>query len=134
MSSKRDFANLQRWVLARRRELDLNQDALPHGPTKTTLVPIEKGTAEAISPSTLRKLDKSLQWEAGSARRILEESGEPIPVVGATTQDAGQYVSAPGARVEGGASDDAVLRAIQQMQEDIRVMSERLAKLEEPDA
>lgn len=46
----------------------------------------------------------------------------------ATSRD---YVAAPGAREDGGDSDGDVLRAIRAMQEDLRSMSERLARLEQ---
>lgn len=50
------------------------------------------------------------------------------PTVGGSTQDETRdYVSSPGPRVDGGASDSAVLDAIKQMRDDMLEMEQRLA-------
>lgn len=54
----------------------------------------------------------------------LDADGHPIEATPS-------YVSGPGERVEGGGSDDEVLRAIRAMHEDVRALSERVARLEE---
>lgn len=69
-------------VLARRRELDVTQLEVwqAGGPSNTTLTAIEKGAQASLPRSTARKLDKGLQWEDGSARRVWDGTGEPIPL------------------------------------------------------
>jgi hypothetical protein len=42
---------------------------------------IEGALQESYQPSTLRDLEKVLQWERGSARRILA-GGDPVPLAG----------------------------------------------------
>lgn len=76
-----DLERLAAAVLARREELDLTQKAVyaDGGPSDTTLSKIEAGT-HPVSPSTLRKLDKGLQWERGSARRIFKGEGDAVPL------------------------------------------------------
>jgi hypothetical protein len=46
------------------------------GPSNSTLTNLEAGTADRISPATLRKLDTGLRWAPGSAARVLD-GGEP---------------------------------------------------------
>jgi hypothetical protein len=46
------------------------------GPANSTLTSIESGRQTVISTATLRKLDKGLSWEPGTAARIL--NGEPV--------------------------------------------------------
>ncbi|MGD9961636.1 helix-turn-helix domain-containing protein [Nocardioides sp.] len=58
----------------------------------------------------------------------LDSQGLPIGVAGRSD---GAFVSAPGDRVPAGGSSEDVLRAIRAMQEDLRAMSERLARLEQ---
>ncbi len=135
-------------VKARRLELGLNQMEVWNagGPSNTTLTTIENGRLDTLTLATAKKLDRGLRWEQGSAMRVWE-GGRASPV-GPSSQDSG-YVAAPGPRVEAGVSDDAVLGAIQQMHDDMRAMedrlgerieagdralSERLDRLERPDA
>ncbi|MDV8066422.1 helix-turn-helix transcriptional regulator [Rhodococcus sp. IEGM 1366] len=70
-------------VKARRAQLDLTQEDVNQGggPSDTTLTRIENGEGTVPAPSTLRKLDHALQWEQGSARRVLD-GGEPKPLEG----------------------------------------------------
>ena len=84
-------------VLARRLELDLSQlDAWQSGgPSNSTLTTIENGRLTDLTRNTARKLDAVLRWEAGSARRIWEGTGQARP-----------------ARPSVGSSDEAALRAL----------------------
>lgn len=68
-------------VRARRSVLDLTQDQLKPkgGPSNTTISKIEQGVADAVSASTLRKLDRSLGWDEGMARLILNGGDAPGP-------------------------------------------------------
>ncbi len=65
-------------VKQRRQQLGIAQEDLRDygGPSSTTLSRIELGTADKIARITLRKLDESLQWAAGSAARTLA-GGQP---------------------------------------------------------
>lgn len=61
-------------VLARRKELDLNQRGVADagGPSDTTLSKLENGTVKVVSAATLRRLDTALEWTQGTARAIYE--------------------------------------------------------------
>ncbi|MFA7267203.1 MAG: helix-turn-helix transcriptional regulator [Candidatus Nanopelagicales bacterium] len=65
-------------VKARREQLGLTQDELAAlgGPSDTTVVKIEKGKTEP-GRQTFRKLDLALEWEPGSARRVMETGEAP---------------------------------------------------------
>lgn len=52
---------------------------MPHGPSSTTMSDIENGDFNALAAKTFRKLDQSLEWEPGSARRTYE-GGDPAPI------------------------------------------------------
>lgn len=52
---------------------------MPFGPSSTTVSDIENGDAAALAAKTFRKLDESLQWEDGSAKRAFD-GGDPIPL------------------------------------------------------
>lgn len=69
-------------VLQRRKELGLNQLEVgaAGGPSNTKLTEIESGRATKLTNLMERKLDRSLQWRSGSARRVWEGVGEPVPV------------------------------------------------------
>lgn len=83
--------------------------------------------AETLKPHTVRAITANLWPETqGDWQRIPGLNGDGHPIEAAPT-----YVSGPGERVEGGGSDDEVLRAIRAMHEDIRTLSERVARLEE---
>jgi len=70
-------------VLARREELDMNQLDVwqAGGPSNTTLTEIENARKESVSRGTLRKLDTALRWEQGSAKRVWEGTGDPVPLI-----------------------------------------------------
>lgn len=70
-------------VLARRRDLDATQLEIwqAGGPSNTTLGKIENAEIENLTRTTARKLDKGLEWEQGSARRVWE-GGEATPLGG----------------------------------------------------
>lgn len=80
-----DFPRLSRYVRERRQQLDLRQDEVDAagGPSDTLVSQIERDEWHPTEryTSTLRKLDVGLQWQPGSARRILE-GGEPQPLGG----------------------------------------------------
>lgn len=67
-------------------------------------------------------------WVKVATARNYDEHGNPV---GGPTQDAPEYVESPGDRATGGLADDAVLRKLDEMQQDLRAMSERLAQLEQ---
>lgn len=73
---------LAHYVRARRAELDLNQLDVwqAGGPSNTTQTEIENGRVRTLTRTTARKLDAGLRWEPGSARRVWDDGGEPIPV------------------------------------------------------
>ena len=52
---------------------------MPHGPSSTTMSDIENGDFNALAAKTFRKLDQSLEWAPGSARRTYE-GGDPEPL------------------------------------------------------
>lgn len=68
-------------VLARRTELGLTQAEVEEngGPTDTTIGKIENQDWKPGNKSTLRKLDRGLQWTEGSALRTLS-GGDPTPI------------------------------------------------------
>lgn len=77
----KEVSNLERFgeiVRLRREELGLRQDQLSEGPSTTALTGIENGRSKP-APVTLRKLDASLRWEPGSAKRTLA-GGDPTPM------------------------------------------------------
>lgn len=61
-------------VLARRDQLKFSrrQVSLNGGPSEPTLLKIERGQGTDLGAATFRKLDIGLQWEAGSAARVVE--------------------------------------------------------------
>lgn len=87
-----DRDNLARHVLARREDMDWTQlDVHARGgPSNSTLTTIEGGSEVAQAPlsrTTLRKLDKGLGWERGSAKRVLA-GGEPRVALDEDRRDA----------------------------------------------
>lgn len=76
-----DLQNLAAHVKARRAHKDWTQlDVYSQGgPSNSTLTAVEDARSPGPSRSTIRKLDVGLQWETGSARRVLE-GGEPTPI------------------------------------------------------
>lgn len=69
-------------VLDRRDQLKFSrrQVSLNGGPSEPTLLKIERGQSGDLGPTTFRKLDVGLQWEAGSAARV---AGGGTPVAAA---------------------------------------------------
>lgn len=69
-------------IHTRRQYLALNQQevAAAGGPSDTTLSKLENNLIDVVSNATLRKLDRGLEWVRGSARRVLYEDGDPIPI------------------------------------------------------
>lgn len=76
-----DLQNLADHVKARRLHKDWTQLDVYNqgGPSNSTLTAVEDARTPGPSRSTIRKLDVGLQWESGSARRVLE-GGEPTPI------------------------------------------------------
>lgn len=91
-------------------------------------------TAQTVKPQTIVKIVNAFRPDAGGDWTKL---GFDRPVSGAAQDDL-DYVSGPGDKVEGGASDSEVLRAIAAMRQDVQAMeqrlSERLDRLEGPGA
>lgn len=71
-----------RIVSDRRGALDLTQVEVwdRRGPSNSTLTAIESGRWKRYA-ATFRKLDTALEWEPGSARRVFDDGGDPIPIV-----------------------------------------------------
>lgn len=110
-----------------------NDWAAAVGRSSRILLGLERG--EPTGTGTLELIEDALGWPRGGAFRILTGAvGWRDLAVGGETQTSPGYVSAPGERAEGGASDSEVLRAIEQMRQDVRAMerrlSERLERLE----
>lgn len=79
------------WVKHRREdELDLTQldVAAKGGPSNSTLTKIEGGNMTSLSRKTARTLDAGLDWQPGSARRLYNGEGEPLPLEQAGTPTA----------------------------------------------
>lgn len=97
---------------------------------------VERG--ESTSAKTYEAIEAALGWHPGACFEVLDGVSPEEAIrglsVGGPEQDA-TYVEGPGPKVEGGASDDAVLRAIAEMRQDMQDMeqrlSERLDRLEE---
>ena len=73
-----ELERLAKAVRLRREELGLRQDQMRNrgGPSTTKLTEIERAMPPAPTAGTLRKLDVSLGWAAGSAAAVLA-GGEP---------------------------------------------------------
>jgi hypothetical protein len=78
MAATKDWDRLAEYVRERRVELGLTQEdiRMEGGPSTATMRLIEGALQENYQPATLRDLEKALQWEHGSVRRILS-GGEP---------------------------------------------------------
>lgn len=77
-----------RTVAARRARLGLTRAEVHDagGPSDTTLGYIENGTLRrSPSPSTLKKLDRALQWSTGSSADVLA-GNKPTPIDAASVQ------------------------------------------------
>lgn len=72
------IARLGQIVKERREELGVSQKQLLDrgGPSNSTLTKIEQGRADTISNATMRKIDRALDWEFGSAQEVLA-GGDP---------------------------------------------------------
>lgn len=90
---------------------------------------VERG--ESAGVNTYTAIENALGWLEGTCYRILGgmDLDEAIGTgsVGRDSEDDG-YVAAPGERIEGGASDRAVLDAIEQMRQDVQAMEQRLSE------
>lgn len=81
---------------------------------------------------TQQKIERAAGWESGSAWTVWN-GGEPtLSSVGGAGQDAG-YVSKadPTAGTATREQDDEVLRAVREMQAELRALSERVGRLED---
>lgn len=95
------------------------QIARAAGPSTSTMTKLRKvaeGRSSMPEPRepTWTKIDNAAAWAPGSARRVWRGE-EPVlrpDSVGGVTQDPGDYVNAPGARVESGVSNEDLLREI----------------------
>lgn len=70
-------------VRARRERLDWNQMMVQShgGPSNTKQTEVENARLERLTAQMARKLDRGLQWEPGSARRVWNGEGEPMPLL-----------------------------------------------------
>lgn len=82
-------------------------------------------------------IERALGWQSGSIHQI--GRGADPETVGAPIQDPPAYVAAPGATKEGGLLENEVLRQLiamrgqfDQMQAELRTLSERVERLEQP--
>lgn len=66
---------------------------------------LEGGSARSVSAKTLAKLDAALQWEAGSARRVYEEGGDPVELAGHGSPQSGSVLSGPAGPLPTGRSE-----------------------------
>lgn len=89
-----------------------------------------------VNSQTWDKAEAGLSIRDDNLRTIVrtlwpETEGEwsRIPV-GPQEQDAG-YVASPGERAQAGVTDDEVLREIRAMRDDVRELSERVARIEQ---
>jgi hypothetical protein len=98
MAAIKDWERLAEFVRERRVELGLTQEDVraAGGPSTATMRLIEGALQRGYQPATLRDLEKVLQWERGSAARIL---GGGSPAVSA---DPRPSCDAPPAPVTGG--------------------------------
>lgn len=80
MSTKSSAERLAQAVRDRRKQLHMNQLEVQSGggPSNTLQTEIENGRLESLTPRTARKIDTGLMWEAGSAMRIWEGTGEAV--------------------------------------------------------
>lgn len=91
---------LGRAVRERREFLRYTQDDVPRhgGPSNTKVSELEQGKSSTVSNAVLRKLDKALQWEDGTAAAIL--AGGEAPADGNPFADVWDRITALEARVE----------------------------------
>lgn len=76
-----DWPRLAEAVRNRRLALRMSQLDVAHagGPSDTTVSKIENQTGTNFAAATINKLDRALEWEAGSAARVLG-GGDPTPI------------------------------------------------------
>lgn len=123
--------NFAKWLLGlQKRHFDDNAKAAYTYAKVNSATWTRATTAQRLKPMSISKIVRAFREDAeGDWTRLGLDRGPAT--VGTPTQDQPGYVSGPGGKVEGGASDSEVLRAIRQMQEDVRAVSERLARLEQ---
>jgi DNA-binding XRE family transcriptional regulator len=70
---QQDWLHLAQLIKERRMELGLTQAQVHSagGPAPATLYLLENGCRTSFSPQILRRLERSLEWRAGSIRRVL---------------------------------------------------------------
>ncbi|WP_319028490.1 helix-turn-helix transcriptional regulator [Dietzia sp. PP-33] len=80
-SMTNDWPRLAEAVRNRRLALRMSQLDVAHagGPSDTTVSKIENQTGKNFAAATVNKLDRALEWEAGSAARVLD-GGDPTPL------------------------------------------------------
>lgn len=92
-------------------------------------------TAADVNSGTWDRFEKGLELRSdrlvGIVKALWPETGgdwRRVPLsVGPNSED-DSYVAAPGERSEGGVGNDAVLRAIEQMRQDMQEMEQRLSE------
>ena len=109
---------------------DTDKWASEVGRSTRTVLGIERG--DSAGPKTYARIEELLGWYTGACYEFLDgvdpEQAISSKAVGGDTQDEPQYVESPGERATEGMSDDDVLRRLEQMQEDIGVMLEWVAR------
>lgn len=126
-----DWARLGQAVFEARSESGLSKTTdwvAQVGRSSRILLGLERG--EQTGSGTLERIEDALGWPRGSTHRLLAGGVTDWRdlAVGGDGHTSPGYVSAPGERVESGASDSEVLRAIEQMREDVRAMERRLSE------
>lgn len=94
MSDSKGMTRLAEAVRARRAELGLTHDSVlaAGGPSGVTLTKIESASGPVPRPSTLKKLDKALDWAPGSSARVIAGS-VPTPLSFASEDDRVRFIA-----------------------------------------
>lgn len=148
-----DFGHLSASFSEWRARRGLSQAAVAArgGPSKPIQTLIESGSWTSSRPNqSLEAIDRGFQWPAGTSRRVLYDGFDPIEAeqdlvsrrtVGGGTQDAEQFVESPGGSVESRITNEDLFREIlrsraeyDQIRAEVRELSERVARVEQPDS
>jgi hypothetical protein len=103
MTAGKDWHRLAESVRERRVELGMTQEEAraAGGPSTATMRLIEGALQESYQASTLRDLERALQWQRGSVRMVLA-GGDPVPLDGAALRKAGPAQGMPAPLLEDG--------------------------------
>jgi hypothetical protein len=107
-------------VSSRRARLGRTQEQLAQygGPSSRAVCDIEAGRIGAITPTSLAKLDRGLDWAPGSAARILDggspdDTGEQWPALGAAVKARREQLRLPQDLVARGGPGEMTVRKIE---------------------